>query len=223
MAKFNSSTFNQLSGKVGGQVFRTGKGGMMVSGKSAPIRKRTYDNTTWGNRVSFVSSFWRTLTDSQRTTWYEVAGSKLSAFQLFCKLNLNRLGANEYVTTGTLLTVPPMVSIIGIAPSVYTIQANGIKRIQILTTGVNIADWSLQVQSSFAQSRGFTRTSNVRFRQIQNFNNPISGTYTFTANFNFYIGTLAGRTGQKVVIRVRAFHRAYGYTTPWIHSLVTIS
>lgn len=218
MAKFKSTVFSSASGKIGGQVFRTTSGGMVVSGKPSSVRKRTYDNTAWRTRVGYVSALWKTLTEAQRTTWRDRAVDGLSGFQLFCKHNLNRLGAGEFITTSPVLTAPPAIGLIGIAPSVYTIVAGGTKSITIVTVGAGVSDWSLQVQSTDPLGRGVQRTNNNRFNQIQNFSNPRTGTYTFTTNFNFFISNLAGKAGQKVVIRVRAYHRVFGYATPWIYN-----
>lgn len=223
MAKFNSSTFNQLSGKVGGQVFRTTKNGLVVGGKPSTNRKLNLYTTAWRGRVSYLSSRWKTLTDAERNSWYAQVNGKESAFQLFCKFNLNAIGGFVTDTTSFVRVFPPVVQLPQLTPSTASIVAGGAKSVTVTCFADSFANWAVQCQATSVRSRGVVRNGSRLFKNMVRPAMSGSTVCSFSTAYNTYYGSLAGCRGDIVWVRVRGVHRVYGWATPWVYRFVIIS
>lgn len=104
---------SDISGKVSGNVFSKNRGGNYIRNWSKPTNPDTPRQRAARQKMTFVSSGWRMLTDAQRTSWDESAkirpvinrmgeSKNLSGFGLYVKQNL----ALQVADVGTLASAP---------------------------------------------------------------------------------------------------------------------
>lgn len=88
----------QFSGKIGGQLFGTGRSGDYIKNIGSYVKFTTQNRKKVLVQFSFVSQLWRTLTNEQRLSWNAASNNfpyinrvgdqkKYSGFNLFVKFN----------------------------------------------------------------------------------------------------------------------------------------
>ena len=113
-AKFKSFIFSEIRGKVNGLKFSSGPGGSYVSVLKIPTNPNTTAQSNVRADFTNVAQAWRDLTEAQRASWNESAGSfthinvfgdnrALSGFGVHQQLNLNILAVN-----GVVIDAPPL-------------------------------------------------------------------------------------------------------------------
>lgn len=116
--KYKSAIFTELSGKLGGLVASTARGGIGYLRKLVdPSNPNTFLQNASRNAVSSAAAYWRTImNDAQRELWWDIAEGSGTGASIFTRLNQPRFYTNatgrqvvEGTGTGPLavITAPP--------------------------------------------------------------------------------------------------------------------
>jgi hypothetical protein len=206
------------SGKVGGTVYSRNKGGAYSRNWVVPTNPQTSKQEDQRNLLAQKSAAWRTLTDSQRTSWESWANDNpildrvgnsivLTGAQAYNKININRSNAGDSATQST-------------TPSTATFTANVIDT----STAVHIDISSGQVfvplgsgaaasQIVFAHasrpvSAGVTNTnSDLRLIIVQTISagNVSNGYFNMFTAYESYWGSLTGKTGFRINVSAQEY------------------
>lgn len=118
------------SGKLGGHVASTNKGGAYFRTKTTPLNPQTTAQTTVRASLSALAQAWKGLTAAQQLAWNNAVGSfattqifgsskSISGISLYCRINQNITLAG-----GVAISVPP--AIITVAPlTTFSLTAVG--------------------------------------------------------------------------------------------------
>jgi hypothetical protein len=131
------------SGKIGNQVYQTGRNGQVVRTRAIPTNPRSAQQTLARSALATFSRMWDTITELQRDAWRVAAADiqtkarlgmsgAMTGNQLFCKINcaLAEIG-------GTAVTDPPALPAFEALPiaSMYITNTGGTIAIGLNTTG----------------------------------------------------------------------------------------
>lgn len=95
--KIRSAILTEMSGKLGGAVGSTARGGIQYLRKLViPSNPRTLLQTAIRNAVSSASSIWvNILSEATQTAWWDIAEGSQTGKSLFAKVNQPRLYARN--------------------------------------------------------------------------------------------------------------------------------
>jgi len=112
-----------ISGKLGGAVFASNKGGAYMRAFTKPTNPKTSYQEDARDSLAQYSNEWRTLTDEQRESWAAWAAThpivdrlgasrNLTGSQAYVKVNANRDLAGDATTNSTVPSDPSFVQAI---------------------------------------------------------------------------------------------------------------
>lgn len=223
MAKFNSTVHSQISGKLGGKVFLSGKGSRVVS-KSSYVKSNSYYSSYTREIFSWLSNRWsKVLTESDRLTWYQYSEGTVTGRTLFFKRNLS-LNAGRYglipIFLDRLIPVIPMRF-----PRVNsaTIVSGGTKSVSIaFQPGVSFLGSTI-VKASPPVSAGVAGSSVKGFEVVGRGGITNGINIVFTDRYNELFGNLSGMAGRVVWLFIHTVASANGQTTPPVLYRVVIT
>ena len=162
-----------ISGKLGGAVFASNKGGAYMRAFTKPTNPKTSYQEDARDSLAQYSNEWRTLTDEQRESWAAWAAThpivdrlgasrNLTGSQAYVKINANRDLAGDATTNSTVPSDPSFVqAIVDVnAPIVADVSdsfmrfslGSGAANAQVLFVYITPA-LSAGVNASFGQER----------------------------------------------------------------------
>ena len=162
-----------ISGKLGGTVFASNKGGAYMRNFKVPTNPKTSYQEDARDSLAQYSNEWRTLTDEQRESWVAWAAThpvvdrlgasrNLTGSQAYVKINANRDLAGDTTANATVPSDPtfvqaivdvaePIVADVSDASIIITLGAGAAEN-QVLFVYVTPA-LSAGINASFGQER----------------------------------------------------------------------
>ena len=126
-----------ISGKLGGTVFASNKGGAYMRNFKVPTNPKTSYQEDARDSLAQYSNEWRTLTDEQRESWVAWAAThpvvdrlgasrNLTGSQAYVKINANRDTAGDATANATVPSDPSFVqAIVDVAEPISADISNG--------------------------------------------------------------------------------------------------
>lgn len=226
-----SNLVNDIRGAAGGNVFARNRSGAYVRNRTTPINPQSLPQMAARGLFGILAQQWRTLTQSQRDAWADMAPNypylnKLgeeriySGEQLFIKLNRNLQAAGQ-----TVITDPELPS--GVMSALTMTLAADIMGPSFMISGT-LTDASgvteLVIQATPPLSAGKSAPDRSAFRNI-----ATSASAAFTAPVDFItqyeavFGSFAGSEGGKIFVRVYGVNTATGQASaPLVDSTIIV-
>lgn len=179
MAKIKLGAFiTEIAGKVGGTVFSRNKGGAYAKNRVMPSNPRTTAQQNIRGFFGAMAQQWRALTQAQRESWNELAGTfslnnslgdaiRLSGIALFQKLN----GNLRSLGNSPILNAPMLAGTDPITINSFVIESDGsdiTTAISVAALATSVPDTEFAVFATAPVSPGVSNLNN-RFRLIANF------------------------------------------------------
>jgi hypothetical protein len=202
------------SGKLGGSAFSKGRHGVSMKRRVLPIDRKSSSQSVVRYNLYYIASLWRSLSESQRLAWNQMCLHNLSGFNIFCKINSNRL-----LLTLSVLTDPPVFS------SLYQIESASVlilslDQVILLSIAPTIpVNVSIKVFCSKPLLPGIC-TFTHQYRLIGIITNanptPIELSYLYLSKF-----VSVGLEGQKIFFKLIAIDNATGLESqPYVFSQI---
>lgn len=202
MALIKLNVGTQISGKIGGLIFASNKGGQYVKAYRKPVQPNTAKQLAVRLALSALSAFWRTLSFSVRTAWnnmsinYPYVNSigetkYYTGQQLYCKLNGNLIlcglpKLTDPLVPAQILQIPP-TTIITADATLGSMVMSG--------QGVIPATTDIVVYATNQMSAGINNYKN-RLRKIAVLNTLDADPYDLMAEYSAVFGPIA--VGDKI-------------------------
>lgn len=168
----------EIAGKVGGTVFSRNKGGAYAKNRVMPANPRTTAQQNIRGFFGAMSQQWRALSQAQRESWNELAGTfslnnslgdaiRLSGIALFQKLN----GNLRSLGTPPILNAPMLAGTDPITIATWAIETDGTDistNILVAALATSVPDTEFAVFATAPVSPGVSNLNN-RFRLIGHF------------------------------------------------------
>lgn len=179
MAKIKLGAFiTEIAGKVGGTVFSRNKGGAYAKNRVMPSNPRTTAQQNIRGFFGAMAQQWRALTQAQRESWNELAGTfslnnslgdaiRLSGIALFQKLN----GNLRSLGNAPILNAPMLAGTDPITINTWEIESDGTDittNIAVAALATSVPDTEFAVFATAPVSPGVSNLNN-RFRLIGHF------------------------------------------------------
>lgn len=179
MAKIKLGAFiTEIAGKVGGTVFSRNKGGAYAKNRVMPSNPRTTAQQNIRGFFGAMAQQWRALTQAQRESWNELAGTfslnnslgdaiRLSGIALFQKLN----GNLRSLGNSPILNAPMLAGTDPVTINSFLIESDGTAistQISVAALATSVPDTEFAVFATAPVSPGVSNLNN-RFRLIGNF------------------------------------------------------
>ena len=119
----------EITGKLAGSVFQDSYGGFQIRTRVTPRNPQTNYQQLRRGEFGFISSLWRALTNIQRQTWVDEAGTNPAALNLFIQRNVNLALIDEAVIPSFVSSTEPdgmSIDFVEVTPGTMTIIATGI-------------------------------------------------------------------------------------------------
>lgn len=195
------------SGKIGGHVASRNRGGAYFRTKVTPLNPQSTAQTTVRNRLSGLSSAWRSLTASQRDAWNAAVSDYAktdvfgdlrnpTGFNLFQRLNNNLLNIGE-----SQINTPPAVVAVDAFTSLSLSAEDGtVAQSMSLTFASAIAaDHKVKVYATPPLSAGVSFVKS-EYRQIAVIDDSDTSPYNLLAEYQAVHGS-TGTAGQKIFVK----------------------
>jgi len=193
-------------GKIGGHVASKNRAGSYFRTKVTPVNPSTSSQQNVRNRLSGLSSSWRSLTAAQILAWNAAVSDYAktdifgdirnpSGFNLFQKLNNNLLNCGE-----AQISVPPASEAVDAFTSFSAAIANGAQTVTLTYADAIAADHKVLVRATPAMSQGVSFAKS-EFRQIDVIATADASPFDISAEYIAKFGSV-GATGQKVFIEM---------------------
>jgi len=212
-----SGLLTGMSGKLGGSIIAQTSNGNYLKQNSFSQQHPTAAQSLQRTQIYPVTQNWRSLTPTQQAAWVSESPnypytdrlggtSYYTGFQLFTKLNLNRLLIGETV----LNTPATYVNYVLSTPSNYSFTPN--TKIIQYTGGSN----DMEVLFYFTSGLNFqTSIKNQKFRLIAHLPvNTAVGTWQFTSAYTDIFGLVP--RNSYVTVKVRYVVRSTGYASGFV-------
>lgn len=195
-------------GKIGGQVASKNRAGAYLRTKVTPVNPQTSAQSTVRNRLSGISSSWRSLTAAQRLAWNSAVSDYAktdifgdlrnpTGFNLYQRLNNNLLTCGE-----SAITSPPAVVAVDAFTSLSLAAEDGTVAEDVALTFAPAvaADHLVKVYATPPLSAGkaFVKSE---YRLIEILANSASSPADITASYIAVHGS-TGEVGQKIFVKV---------------------
>lgn len=207
---FRSVIAASLIGSIGGCTYTKSVSGRVVRGKRATRYTPTRVSSQAASQFGMVSSIWRTLTDSQRESWYEAAEGN-GGFQLFKKRNANRLLAGmpvllEPAPVPELMDFTTTFDIFSDFPGLFVMQVSVI-------SDVDLDRYVAYVMATGPVSRGVGNVAASRYRFVGSGQNIAGGPIVFEVQDSWQsrYGNLAGYEQEIVYMKLKLIDKVSGY------------
>ncbi len=214
-AKFGSIVVDGR-GKIGGHVASKNRAGNYFRTKVTPVNPKTTAQTTVRNRLSGLSSAWRSLTAAQRSSWNAAIGdfSKTdifgdlrnpTGFNLYQRLNNNLLTIGE----SSISSPPAPVAVDSFTSLSLAAEDSTVAESMTLTFAAAIAaDHKVKVFATAPLSAGISFVKS-EFRLIATIDSTDTSPYNLLAEYQTKFGS-TGSAGQKIFVKVEQVESATG-------------
>lgn len=194
------------SGKIGGHVVSSNRGGKYMRTKSTPINPQSVDQNAIRSRLSSLSTGWGGLTEDQRNAWNGAVGlfsktnifgdkTKPSGINLYVKLNANLLILGE-----AQIDVPPLPVAIPAIENLSFIATTGANTIALTFAPTPVpAGFSMLIEATAGYSAGKSNVKN-KFRVIDFLPAATATGYALGVKYVAKFGDLAA-AGSKISVR----------------------
>lgn len=205
-------------GKIGGHVASKNRAGAYLRTKVTPTNPNTTAQTTVRNRLSGLSSAWRSLTAAQRAAWNSAVQdfSKTdifgdikvpTGFNLYQRLNNNLLTCGEAV-----IDVPPEVIAVDSFTSIVLTAEDDTDEelLSLAITPAVEADHLVKVYATPPMSAGKSFVKS-EYRLIEILANSATSPANLLASYQAVFGS-TGAAGQKIFVKVVQMEEKSGIT-----------
>lgn len=192
------------SGKIGNQVYQTGRYGQVVRTRAIPTNPRSGMQTTVRANLATCARAWDQLTDAGMAAWTSAAlavqsksrlgmSGILTGLQLFVKINASLLELGE-----AMVTVPPALPTFGALPIDGLVIENnaGVVSLKLHTTGA--PPEHTQLYGAAPVKAGVGRCPDVVC--LGDLDSPVANYITITTAYAARFG--APVAGQRVFVKV---------------------
>jgi len=202
------------SGKLGGHVASKNRGGTYMRTRVTPANPKTEDQTKARNRLSSISTLWKTLSAAVILSWNQAVeswkGTNIfgniitpSGFNLFQKLNnnLTQIAESEITTPPVPAEVPVIIT------GVLTAATGGAIEVTFTVDPV-VTDSSIIVSATPTIPASQTFVKN-KFCQIGIMPAIVANVVTLTGLYNARFGAV-GAAGSKIFVKMVQIVKATG-------------
>lgn len=224
-------------GKLGGHVASKNRSGAYFRTKTSPVNPNTVAQSAVRQELAIVSKAWDSLTEEQRNTWNEAAGTgewnrndvfgdsrKPTGKNLFASINL----VSRRVTGSALRVVPEKASFASMATEDVILYFLGEGTPSAIELGVQItgdvtSGTIFEVQATPPVSAGRTYFKNdYRFISASNVVSNAGNSLNLGAEWVSKFGEISeNQVGKKIAFRYRQV--LDGQTTPWQNAVGIIA
>ena len=194
-----------MSGKLGGHVFATNKGGAYMRTKTTPLNPRSVLQTSFRAIFAQISALWGTLTEVQRNGW-RAAVSSFAKTDVFGDIKnptgkalFQRLNTNLENTGQAQITVAPMPAALTSADVTGVTGAVAIPALAVAYANATTGD-KVIIYATTKLTQG-TKFVKNKLGLLQVFAGAGAGTYDILASYQAKYGTLIA--GDNIYIGLR--------------------
>jgi hypothetical protein len=202
------------SGKLGGHVASKNRGGTYMRTRVTPSNPQSEDQTKARNRLSSISTLWKTLTAAQVLAWNQavefwkgtnIFGNSItpSGFNLFQRLNNNlvQIAESEITTPPTPEEVPVIIT--GVLAAVHAGAVTVTFTVDPVVTDSTVI---VSATPTIPASQSFVKN---KFCQIGIMPAPVTHVVTLTTLYNARFGVV-GAAGNKLFVQMIQIVKATG-------------
>jgi hypothetical protein len=208
--KFLSALLNQGSGKIGGSVFSTNRGGNYIRAKVAPVQPRSVAQQSGRASLAALASSWRLLTPAQIAAWNALASNITLSDSLgnsytptgeglYVGNNRSLVLNTESIISNAPISKPAFPDMVPITPA-----AAATADTFVVTTGLTAAPTAqlFEVSATAMLSAGKTYIGKSQYRYIGSFAASTYASLNIKTAYQTRWGTLTAKSLIGVKIRI---------------------
>lgn len=236
--KFRSILLAEARGSMAGATFSRNGNSAYVRARATPVNPRSSAQTVTRDALNSISTAWRSLTQSARQSWIDLAktvpytnslgeSAFYSGFQLFmkCNLTIRAIGGNFVAIAPATPPTFGAVSLNGLIAEQDGATFSDFSLNSFYNTSAANPDQLISIEATGAMSAGkaFIAKSQYRFLTQIPVSQP-TGIVELSAPWEGVFGTPeASLIGSRIGMRARIVSISTGFTSPWVEFTAVVS
>lgn len=236
--KFRSILLAEARGSMAGATFSRNGNSAYVRARATPVNPRSSAQTVTRDALNSISTAWRSLTQSARQSWIDLAktvpytnslgeSAFYSGFQLFmkCNLTVRAIGGNFVAIAPATPPTFGAVSLNGLIAEQDGATFSDFSLNSFYNTSASNPDQLISIEATGAMSAGkaFIAKSQYRFLTQIPVSQP-TGIVELSAPWEGVFGTPeASLIGSRIAMRARIISISTGFTSPWVEFTAIVS
>lgn len=203
------SIVSDIRGRVGSEIYSRNREGSYVKSYVVPVQPNTGPQLNSRNVLTQAVSAWQALSDSERLSWIELAGSTFAKTKLGD--SIERVGYNTFIERKMNLLFVGSSS----NPFPFNHSLTGLVSLSFVSAttssiSVNLDEFSMSsrvrlgVFMSPAVSSGIMSPNSTRFSQVVQLPSTSINAFNFKSSYESVFGSLSGHVGDKIFMKVKA-------------------